>query len=138
MANEKARSFVTIMIVIAVSALLIRIVIGIFIGFTISQNESSASLTLKLISAALENYSKDNQGVYPSRFSTLTQSKPPYLDKDYIAASPVKGYAYACERLEPTGYQCSAVPVKCRLSGTQSFTISTGGILLFEECALKD
>jgi hypothetical protein len=138
MDNEKARSFVTIMIVIAGSALLIRILIGSFIGYTVSQNESSASLTLKLISAALENYSKDNQGVFPSRFSTLTQSKPPYLDKDYIAASPVKGYLYNCARLEPGGYQCSAYPVNCRLSGTQYFTITTGGILLSEECAVKE
>lgn len=138
MANQKARSFVTIMIVIAGSALLVRVVIGIFIGFTVSQNESSASLTLKLISAALENYSKDHQGAYPSRFSTLTQSKPPYLDKDYLAASPVKGYIYNCARLEASGYECGAQPANCRLSGTQSFEITTGGILSSEECAVKD
>ncbi len=126
------------MIVIAGTALLIRVVIGIFIGFTISQNESSASLTLKLISAALENYSKDHQGSYPSRFSTLTQSKPPYLDKDYLAASPVKGYIYNCARLESSGYACSAFPANCGLSGTQLFEITTGGILLAQECAAKD
>ena len=80
-----AKSFVTIMIVIAVSALLLRITVEKLIKINIAQNESNASLTLKLISAALENYAKDNQGIFPAEISVLTKTSPPYLDKDYVA-----------------------------------------------------
>jgi type II secretory pathway pseudopilin PulG len=110
MYKKSGRSFVTIMIVVALSALFLRIAIEKIIKFSIAQNESTASLTLKLISTALENYAKDNRGVYPPQVSTLTRTSPAYLDKDYIAQSPFKGYHYSCSRLDASGYSCSALP----------------------------
>jgi len=133
-----AKSFVTIMIVIAVSALLLRITVEKLIKINIAQNESNASLTLKLISAALENYAKDNQGIFPAEISVLTKTSPPYLDKDYVAQSPFRGYSFSCSRLEASGYSCSATPVKCRLSGNLMHSVSTGGLLISEECSRKD
>jgi len=133
-----AKSFVTIMIVIAVSALLLRITVEKLIKINIAQNESNASLTLKLISAALENYAKDNQGIFPVKISVLTKTSPPYLDKDYLTQSPFKGYNLSCSRLEASGYSCSAIPVKCRLSGNLIHSVSTGGLLISEECSRKD
>ena len=104
MMNRKARSFVTIMIVIATSAFLLRFGIGALIAFNVSQNESSASVTLKLVAAALESYAKDNQGIYPANFSALTTAHPAYLDKNYALPLAQKGYSYPCGRLETTGY----------------------------------
>lgn len=136
--NNKAKSFVTIMIVIAVVALSVRVLAERLIKFDISQNESIAQETLKLISAALENFAKDNRDRYPGTFALLTQPKPPYLDKNYIALSPFKGYVYACSRLEPTGYNCSATPWQCKVMGKTVFSVSTGGVLAQEPCGSKE
>lgn len=138
MKDTRARSFVTIMVVIAISSLLLRIAIEQIIKINISQNESNASSTLKLISTALENYAKDHLGVYPSELSALTQTSPPYLDKDYIASSTIKGYNYSCSRLEPSGYSCSANPTRCGLTGNMIYTISSGGLLISEVCSRKE
>lgn len=138
MKDTRARSFVTIMVIIAVSSLLLRIAIEQIIKINISQNESNASSALKLISTALENYAEDHLGVYPSELSALTQTSPPYLDKDYIASSTTKGYNYSCPRLEPSGYSCSAIPIKCNLTGRAVYTITTGGIFISEECSKKE
>ena len=123
-----------IMIVIALVALSLRVLIGRFISVTSSQNESNAQSTIKIISTALENYAKDNHGVYPQGLSVLTQSKPAYLDKDYIKQSPVKGYIYNCSRLDATGYSCSAFPARCKLTGKTVFTVTTGSLLISEGC----
>ena len=138
MENNRAKSFVTIMIIIATLALFLRFALDGIIKFNISQNESNAQGTLKLISAALENYAKDNHGIYPAGASLLTKSKPPYLDKDYIMQSPAKGYIYACARLESSGYSCNASPVNCKLSGNMAYSITTGSLLVSEECQKRE
>jgi type II secretory pathway pseudopilin PulG len=138
MDNIEGRSFVAIMIVIAVSALFLRIAIEQIIRINIIQNESNAQATLKLISAALENYAKDHLGAFPENFSLLIQTNPPYLEKNYISESPIKGYSYSCSRLEASSYGCSAVPVKCDLSGKKTYTVSTGGVFVLEECSKKE
>lgn len=138
MFNTKARSFVTIMIVIAVSAFLLRFGIGTLIAFTVSQNESSAAVTLKLVAAALESYAKDNQGIYPSHFSALTNVHPAYLDKHYTLPVAQKGYSYSCGRLEATGYTCMASPIHCKLTGDTVYTITTGGAFVSESCDLRE
>ena len=135
MQNKAGRSFVGIMVLIAILALTIRIAIERIIEFTAAQNESSASGTLKSISIAIENFSRNNKGAYPASLTLLIQAKPAYLDKDYIAASPIKGYLYNCPKLDSTGYICSAVPVNCRLTGKTNYTISTGSLFFSEECA---
>ncbi len=134
----KGRSFVTIMIIIALSSLLLRITVERIIKINIEQNESNAQVTLKLVSAALENYSKANQGVFPASLSFLTKTNPAYLDKDYIASSPIKGYNYVCSRIDPTGYNCSASPVKCNITGKMAYTITTGGLLVSEGCSRRE
>lgn len=138
MKDTRARSFVTIMIVIAVSALLLRVSIEQIIKINITQNESNALATLKLISTALENYAKDNHGVFPLSLSVLIQTTPPYLDRDYIGESPIKGYNYTCPKLEPSGYSCGARPVKCNITGKTIYTINTGHSFASEECSKKE
>lgn len=134
MKNAAGKSVVTIMVAIAIVALFLRFTIEKIIRININQNEINAQATLKLISAGLENYAHDHLGSFPADSSVLTQDNPPYLDKDYIARSPVRGYIYSCLRLEPSGYSCSAVPYKCELSGTTKYTVSTGGLFMSEKC----
>jgi len=138
MKRNAGRSFVTIMIVIAVSALFLRTTVEQIMRMTVAQNEADAMATLKLISAALENYAKDHLGAYPSTLKPLTETSPVYLDRDYIAESPFKGYIYSCARLESGSYSCSAVPEKCKLTGGVSYGISTGGALISDDCTKRE
>ncbi len=138
MQNNRAVSLITLAILIAIFALLLRIAIVQVIKITINQNESSALSTLKLISTALENYAKDNQGIFPLSLISLSQTKPPYLDKDYISQLPIRGYNYNCSRLEQSGYSCFAVPVKCNITAKRIFTVTTGGALTYEDCSKKE
>ncbi len=138
MKNNKAKSFLTIVVVIAVTALLLRVVIEQIIKLNIEQNDSNAQTTLKQISTALENYAKNNNNSFPEDFVVLTQGVSRYLDTDYIEHSPVKGYNYSCSKLEPSGYNCSAVPVKCGLTGKMFYTVTTGGLFVLEKCEKKE
>jgi len=138
MKKNQGRSFVTTMIIIAVVALLLRFGVEKIIKINIAQNESSAALTLKLISTALENYAKDAKGTYPQDFSTLTKARPAYLDKDYLTLSLYKGYYYSCSHLETNGYNCSATPARCGLSGNLIYSISTGGVFVSDRCKRKE
>jgi type II secretory pathway pseudopilin PulG len=137
MIDKKARSFVTIMIVVGLSALLLRTVIQKFVIYNIERNQSLALVNLKLFYTALENYAKDNKGVYPDNINQLTKGKPAYLEKDYLAVDSLRGYEYECQRLEPTGYNCSAAPISCNLTGNKVYTMSTGGLIIAEDCDKK-
>ena len=137
MTDKRARSFVTIMVVIALSAFILRFSIDRLIKISIARNESEAQGALKLISAALENYAKDNHGVYPLSLAALREPRPPYLDKDYLKNSALKGYSLSCSRLEPSGYSCAASPSACRLTGKAIYSVTTGSLLLSEECEKK-
>lgn len=141
MKDNKSRSFVAIIIITAVFALILRATVEQLIKINIAQNEANALSTLKLISAALENYAKDNQGIFPANLSILTiltQTNPVYLNKDYIKESPTKGYSYSCSRLDSSGYNCSASPVKCKTTGKIVYNISTGGLFVSESCKKEE
>lgn len=138
MKNIKARSFVSITVTIAFLALFLRIAFENIVKMNIAQNESNAVSTLKLISTGLENYSKNNVGVFPASLSVLIQTTPPYIDKDYVTKSPIKGYAFNFIRLDPYGYSLRAAPVRCNFTGQKVFTITTGGVLMNEECGKKE
>jgi type II secretory pathway pseudopilin PulG len=138
LAQNKAKSFVLIMVIIALSAILLRVVIGKIIEITSSQNEAIAQSTLKSIATALDNYARNNQGVYPKALSVLSQSTPAYLDKDYAAEPSIKGYSYSCTRLDSSGYSCYAFPTQCKLTGKLAFTVTTGNLLISEDCNKKE
>jgi len=132
--GRAGKNFVMIMIIIALSALLLRFTISKLIKLNIEQNQSYAEDTLRLISNALENYAKNNRGIYPANVSELLKAKPPYLEKDYLSVSPLRGYDFDCPRLDSAGYNCSATPIRCRLSGRSIYSVSTGGLIVAEGC----
>jgi len=120
MLGKKAQSLIKIAIILAGLTLFLRILIERVIKINIAQNEAGAQSSLKLISTSLENYAKDNQGVYPASLAVLSQTKPSYLNKSYInlfSTPVVKGYTYSCQRFESSGYNCSTTPSKCNFSG---------------------
>ena len=138
MKNIKGLSFITIMLIIGILSLLLRFGIERLIKINIAQNETNAQATLRLVSVALENYAKDHLDSYPRSLSVLTQNNPPYLDKNYLTESPIKGYNYNCFRLEASGYSCSATTIKCKFSGRRNFVVTTGGLLASEDCSIGE
>ncbi|MBU0548487.1 MAG: hypothetical protein KJ710_02865 [Candidatus Omnitrophica bacterium] len=137
MTNSKARSFVMIMIALGLSALLLRMAVQKFIIYNIERNQSFAQVNLKLFYTALENYAKDNKGAYPENINQLTKGNPVYLDRDYLGVSSVRGYEYDCQRFDSTGYNCTAEPVNCNLTGKKTYTMTTGGLIISEDCDKK-
>lgn len=136
--NNNGKNFVLLMLVIALASLFLRVAIKQTIKANIQQNERGVSAILKTIATALENYAKDNSGAFPVSFSALLQSKPVYLDRNYLGHSPVKGYNFFCSRLDPSGYACSAAPTRCDITGSTVFSITTGGLLVSERCDKKE
>jgi hypothetical protein len=136
--NRKGKNFVVIMVVIALVAILLRAGIVKIIDLACIQNEALAQTTIKTIATALDNYAQNNQGVYPKSVAFLSQAKPIYLDKDYVALSPIRGYTYSCGRLDAAGYSCYAFPTRCRLTGRMAFTVTTGNLLISEDCRTKE
>jgi type II secretory pathway pseudopilin PulG len=136
--NAAGKSALVLMIVIAVTSLVLRFAVNQIITLTIAQNESNAAGILKMIGTALENYAGDNNNVFPGSIKALTVTNPPYLNRDYISESPLRGYTYTCSRLEPIGFSCSAAPIKCNLSGKKIFVVSTGNIFVSEDCFKKE
>jgi len=136
--NNKAKSLVVIMLIIAVSAFILRFAVIKAIRLNISYDETVASATLKLISAALENYSKDNKGLFPSSIASLVTTEPAYLDRDYTKQFPIKGYNYVCDRLDSLGYNCSAIPIKCNITGQKIFKVSTGSLFVTQDCRKEE
>jgi type II secretory pathway pseudopilin PulG len=138
MRRRRGMTFVTVMIVVALTALFLRFAIEQLIGWNIAQDESNARETLKLISTALENYAKDHMGGYPGNLTALYGSQPPYIEKSYAKMGTVKGYAFDCSVLDPGGYSCSASPSRCRLTGKTVFRVTTGGSMTADLCSPRE
>jgi len=122
------------MVVLALSAVLLRLAVHRVIVYRIQQNQLLAQVNLKLFSTAMENYAKDNKNVYPVSVDLLTKRNPVYLQRDYLAATSIRGYEYDCQRIEAGGYSCTASPVNCQLSGRMIYAVSTGGLIMAENC----
>ena len=137
MFNQQAKSFVTIMVVVALSALLLRLAVHRLIIHRIQQNQLLAQVNLKLFSTAMENYAKDNRNVYPVSIDLLINHYPVYLERDYLAATSVRGYEYDCQRLDAKGYHCTASPVNRKLTGKMIYAVSTGGLIMAQSCDEK-
>ncbi len=132
---KKGFTIAGFMIGISIIALLAAIAIPELLKVKMTANESAARATLKTISTALETYAAESKQGYPADISILTKANPPYLNKDYIADSPIQGYNYTCQFLEVNSYSCSAAPRHCGRTGSRIYTITTGGVFAETDCS---
>lgn len=129
-----AFTLVEIMVTVSIVALLAVIAIPQLLRARMVANESNAKATLKTISTALETYAAESAQGYPTDISVLATIKPPYLNQNYIADSPIQGYNYTCDSLGVSSYICSAEPQSCGWTGSKIYTITTGGVFAEADC----
>ncbi len=119
-------TLVEIMIVVAIIALLAAIAIPNLLRAKITANDANAKATLKTLSTGAEAYSAVN-GSYPGNITSLTGATPPYLNNN-PCGSAAYGFTVNCS-FAAGAYTFSAVPTSVGVSGTSTFTMTTGGVL---------
>ena len=123
----KAFTLVEIMIVVAIIALLAGIAIPNLLRAKMTSNDSVAKATLRAMSTAGEAYAAANSGNYPLDITSLTGASAPFLNTAYCG-NTLSGYDYTCA-FGITGYTFTATPMSVGITGTTTYTVTTGGIL---------
>lgn len=138
MKKKNGFTLVEIMVVVSIVALLAAISIPNLLNARRTANESAAKATLQVISTAIETYSVTTNGQYAPADGTtsdsyLTGATPPYISKSYCGKTNEGGYDYACT-MNLDGYTITAQASRCGTSGTEDYTITTGGVLAKAPC----
>jgi len=128
MMNRKGFTLVEIMIVVAIIALLAAIAIPNLLRARISANDALSKSTLRTLSTAAETFATANSGNYPMDIDSLTGATPAYINKAYCGQT-ISGFSYVCT-FGAGSYSFQSTPVAVGTSGTTTFTVTTGGILV--------
>ena len=130
---KKAFTIIELIMVIVIIGFLAAIAVPRMSNTQKLANDSAAKANVEIISAALENYATGNNGSYTDDEADLTGGTSPYLYRSFCGQTNLQGYDYSCS-LATTGYTIVASPTNCGSSGSNSHTVTTGGILTSAGC----
>lgn len=129
---KAATVVITLAVVLPVLMLLAAIAIPNLLRARIAANDTQAQINLQLISKAAEAYADAHNGTYPSDEYTLVNTTPPLLSSTYNNKT-LNGYTYSLD-FTSTGYQLTAMPLQCGVSGSNALIMETKGVLSHKEC----
>jgi len=120
-----------ILAILLVIGLLAAIAFPSFSRTRMKANEAAAEATVKTISTAIEAYNLD-KGNYPSDENELLDSESPYLSSSFDNKT-IHGYTYHLG-LDAEGYNITAEPESCNVTGSKNFEIFTSGTVSWKYC----
>lgn len=123
---------IVVVALLPIIAMLAAIAIPNLLKARLTANESAAESSLKTITSAIENYAASHQGRYPSNEYDLVYATPAYLPRPFNNKT-LLGYTYSL-KLDSNGYQVSASPAECGVTGIKVFTAETGVKITDKNC----
>jgi len=123
-------TFVEIMVVVAIIALLSSIAIPSLLNARLTANESAAISGLKTVAAAAHTFRAGNT-TYPANLNVLGSANPPYIDPVLgCAVQPCakQGYNFTLAG-NATAFTANAAPITLGTTGNRYFFVDTSGIV---------
>jgi len=94
-------------------------------------NDVLAQSTLGTLATASETFATLNDGKYPSSIDDISYGEYAYISLS-TCDQTISGYSYSCE-MSDSGYTFVATPTTVGESGTTTYTMTTGAILVPKE-----
>ena len=139
--KNKGFTFVEIIIVVSIIALLAAVVIPNLLRARLNANEEAAQSTIEIISRACERYraaqripAYDPAGPPAPTNMLAPAAGPAYVDAGIFAVSGSQGYIFTYTPMAVVGnitqqYVCGAEPITLNITGGRTFAINETGVL---------
>jgi competence protein ComGC len=125
---HKAFSLIECVIILLIIAIIILIVTPNMLRARMKANETYAIATLRSLAEAANMYKLNSGGQYPTSMASLINPSSGYLKVDYCSTTNY-GYTINCA-LGVNAYTFRADPISLGISGSTTYTMTTGGVFM--------
>jgi competence protein ComGC len=127
LANNNGFTVIEGLLIALIISILVLIMSPNMIRARMRANDSNARSTLRTLSEAVKMYRVSTTGQFPTNITVLLNTSNGFLKEDYCGTTE-NGYIFTCT-FGSNSYSFQATPVNFGLSGTTTYTITTGGVL---------